>query len=73
MLDSPLLSTHHLIRCVVALCINMQGVVWLKEKVASAIRMCPGKAAVVFDNAHVLKGEDILLLDPLLLLFDDKW
>lgn len=49
----------------------MQARLWLKEKVASAIHRCPGKAAVVFDNVHVLKGEDVLLLDPLLLLFED--
>lgn len=50
----------------------MQAQVWVKGMVAAAIRRCPGRAAVVFDNAHVLKGDDVLLLDPLLLLFDDS-
>lgn len=44
----------------------------MKGKVARAIRRCPGRAAVVFDKAHALEGEDVLLLDPLLLLFDDN-
>lgn len=50
----------------------MQAQVWVKGMVAAAIRRCPGTAAVVFDNAHVLEGDDVLLLDPLLLLFDDS-
>lgn len=45
---------------------------WLKGKVAAAIERCPRKALVLFDNVHLLNGEDLLLLDPLLLLFDDS-
>lgn len=50
----------------------LQAQQWIKGKVASVIRQCPGKAAVVFDKAHVIEGDDLLLLDPLLLLFDDN-
>ena len=37
---------------------------------ASAIVRCPQKATVVFDNVQALKGQDLLVMDPLLLLFD---
>lgn len=49
---------------------TLQAQLWLKDKVASAIVRCPQKATVVFDNVQALQGQDLLLLDPLLLLFD---
>ncbi|CAM9544226.1 unnamed protein product [Choristocarpus tenellus] len=45
----------------------------VKHLVCKAILHCPGKALVVFRNVHALRGESVLLLDPLLLLFDDNW
>lgn len=43
---------------------------WLKEHLCKAIERCPRKAVVVLDNVHVLKGEDIGLLDTMLSLLD---
>lgn len=58
-------TMHFLLMC-------CQAQKWLKRKIVPAIQRCPGRAAIVLDNAHILRKEDVLLLDPLLLLFDDN-
>ncbi|CAM9245600.1 unnamed protein product [Discosporangium mesarthrocarpum] len=46
---------------------------FLKARVCEVISRCSGRAMVVLHHAHLLQGEDVLILDPLLLLFDDHW
>lgn len=42
----------------------------LNAHLCDAIMRCPGRAAVVLDNVHLLQGEDIRVLDTMLSLLD---